>query len=193
MKSKSTYKKQFISIPYEVMMDVNLSQTQKMIYGFVNGFKISGNICYASNAYIKSIIGVSERSVSKAVSVLISGGYIEALNPKGRSRSLMINTRYNLEPKFVDKDINLEPECINLEPDDHNLEPDDHNLEPEFQLTRNLGSNNNIVNNIINNIENNIEPAEEVSKETKIDGIIYIEVEGELFNKETGVPFVAPF
>lgn len=80
---------QFINLPYHIMKDKRLSQTQKMIYGFVNGFD-EPLICYASNTYIAEVIGVSARAVSKAISYLIKNSYLKAFQPNGRSRSLVV-------------------------------------------------------------------------------------------------------
>ena len=79
---------QYISIPFKVMKDTRLTQTQKLIYGFVAGFKVSKKICYASNSYIADVVCLKERAVSKAINVLIKDGWLGVNNPKGRSRSL---------------------------------------------------------------------------------------------------------
>ena len=93
---------QFINIPYSIMRDSTLSQTQKIVYGFINGFN-APLICYASNSYIANIVGLkSDKAISQAVSGLIEKGYIKAINPKGRSRSLVVLKRS--ANKVVEKD-----------------------------------------------------------------------------------------
>lgn len=81
-------KNNYISIPYKVMSDKRLTQTQKLIYGFVAGFHVSGNICYASNAYIGEVIGLKVTAVSRAISKLVSEDWLEVKNGAGAKRSL---------------------------------------------------------------------------------------------------------
>ena len=70
------------------MSDKRLSQTQKIIYGFIAGFHISGKTCYASNKHIAEIIGLKETAVSRAISKLVSEDWVTIKNGSGSSRSL---------------------------------------------------------------------------------------------------------
>lgn len=128
MKKKQA-KEQYINIPYSIMMRSDLSQSQKIIYGFVNGFQ-DNNVCYASNTYIGEVLNLSPDGVSRCVSTLIRSGLIKALAPKGRSRSLFTT---------------VPPSITSGTPVD------------KVGLTPTLRSGNNIVNNIKNNIVNNID------------------------------------
>ena len=65
------------------MMDKRLTQTQKVIYGFIAGFHVSNQVCYAS----------------RAIQGLISEGWIEAMNAKGSKRSLFCKHPDKIEPK----------------------------------------------------------------------------------------------
>lgn len=74
------------------MMDENLSQTQKMLIGFIKGFEISNHICYASNRYIASILSLSSRQVSRKINDLVKNGYIQSHNNGGSKRYLTTNS-----------------------------------------------------------------------------------------------------
>lgn len=64
----------YINIPYPILKRKNLSDKAKMLYGFIGGFW-SGD-CKAGNKYIGTVIGASERSVSRAITELKTKGLI---------------------------------------------------------------------------------------------------------------------
>ncbi len=134
MKKQNKTKEQYINIPYSIMMREDLSQTEKIIYGFINGFK-GNNVCYASNAYISNVLVLSERQVSRSISKLITLTLVSSMNGKGRSRSLFTN---------------------NIDTSDTNPDTGDINTDTSVQQTLTPVSSNNIVDNINNNINNSI-------------------------------------
>lgn len=53
-------------VPREVLLNVNLSSTDKLIYAIIQGLD-NANGCYASNAYIGSVVGVGAESVRQSI------------------------------------------------------------------------------------------------------------------------------
>ncbi len=141
---------QFINIPYSIMRDEKLSQTQKMIYGMVRGYMDSGSIFYASNKYISEIVMVKERSVSHAIAYLVEHKYLAVYNPKGRGRSLVIYSSNHAE-----KCDNLAEKCEDVAVEYTNLAVEYTNLAEKCYPTTQKNATNNIVDNINNTIVDN--------------------------------------
>ena len=169
-------KNNYISIPYKVMLNKRLTQTQKIVFGFIEGFKNSKNICYASNAYIAKVIGLKETAVSRAISKLVSEDMVDILNPKGRSRSLYCKT--------------------------DNPVSQDHKPVLEDGLSLSPKTDNNLVNNLNNkpiyNLDNTTTNNNSNTKDKEnsfiyIDRKRYKDIKGQLVDTETGEIFVAPF
>ena len=121
------------------MMDTRLTQTEKIIYGFIAGFHVNRKPCYASNAYIAQIVTVSERQVSRSIAGLEDKGWIEISNPKGRSRCLAC--------KYVSPDT----EVTNL---DTNVQEPRHQRPAPQTSTSSNNIDNNLEENKLDNIEN---------------------------------------
>ena len=58
----------YIHIPYKVLMRRDLSQNAKLLYGLVGGF-FDGEFT-AGNIYISNVLGISKRSVQRALGEL---------------------------------------------------------------------------------------------------------------------------
>ena len=172
-------KEQYINIPYSIMMSKNLSQTEKMIYGFICGFDFTDNICYVSNRYIGEVIGVSERTASRAITKLVTTSLVSRFEEGGRKRWLTTTKKTpSTSPVSTNHDTNVYP-------------------------TTTLVSNNNIVDNINNNIVNTIKEEKEetkgedsltenISNIKYIDNIKYTNIDGKLID-DNGNIFITPF
>jgi len=75
-------------VPREVLLNVNLSSTDKLIYAIIQGLD-NANGCYASNAYIGSIVGVGSESVRQSICKLEENKYITRGTVEGSSDRLI--------------------------------------------------------------------------------------------------------
>lgn len=124
---------QYINIPYSIMSDKRLNQTEKMVYGLIKGFDDANKICYASNRHIAEVIGVSERQVSRSITKLTTTTLVSRFEEGGRKRWLTTTSKT--------------PTTTSMS----------NYHDTDVQLTTTPMSNNNIVDNIKNNIIYNIE------------------------------------
>ena len=147
-KSTKDKKENYISIPYTISSRSDLTQTQKMIYGMVLGYKNSGKIFYASNKFIADTLSLKEQAVSRAISCLVSKDMIKAFNPNGHSRSIVA-------------------EDYPLVVEDNNLVVEDYEPSRGRLGTWSSKTNNNLVDNIVNNLDNNLVNKTEISNEKK--------------------------
>jgi len=69
-----------ISIPAIVMMDTELSATEKILMGEIhylsNTGKEEGVYCFATNGYLGKIVGMHKNSVSRSIKKLQKKGFI---------------------------------------------------------------------------------------------------------------------
>lgn len=72
-----------IWIPSAVFNNKNLSTSAKLLYGVVAGLD-GDDGCYASNAYLQRLLGVSERGVQALLSELDAIGIIQRAEVEGR-------------------------------------------------------------------------------------------------------------
>ena len=68
----------FVVITGQVHFDKNLSDKDVRIYGYISALANSKGYCYATNKYLAETFDVSEKTIQRAVSSLVSKGY---LNP----------------------------------------------------------------------------------------------------------------
>ena len=63
-------------IPSHIMCDPNLTITQKVLWGRIQGLSTKAGYCYASNEWIGNQIGLKKGTVSNLISQLVNDGYI---------------------------------------------------------------------------------------------------------------------
>ena len=63
-------------IPSHIMCDQNLSITQKVLWGRIQGLSTKFGYCYASNKWIGNQIGIAKGTVSNLISQLVDDGYL---------------------------------------------------------------------------------------------------------------------
>lgn len=94
--------KRFIAIPYKILGDSRLSQTEKMLYGFINGF--AKGKCHAANGFISQTLSVSVSTVEKAIAKLDRLKLIHRSNRYnggrcvGKVMSIFVDTRGTVSP-----------------------------------------------------------------------------------------------
>ncbi len=82
-------------IPSKVLYDKKLSSTAKLLYAIISGLCNLKGFCWASNAYLSSLMGVNEVNISRNIAQLVHSGYIIAkLNPHDHQRTLKINEQF---------------------------------------------------------------------------------------------------
>jgi len=72
----------FIIIPPHICADKNLSPSEKLVFGQVNGLTSKHGYCFATNGYIGDQIGLSDSVVSKHISKLEKKGYLRLVIAK---------------------------------------------------------------------------------------------------------------
>lgn len=80
----------WVLIPPWVMADEELSESQKILCGVVNGLTRERGYCFASNEYLGNYLGKSERTISRALKELQRAGYITIDNPGNRNRRIAV-------------------------------------------------------------------------------------------------------
>ena len=83
-------KTRYLTLPIEVFNDTRLDATEKILLMRIDSFcKVGdGDGCYASNDYLASFCGCSDRKISQSISHLKEVGYIEQKSFDGRRRAL---------------------------------------------------------------------------------------------------------
>lgn len=77
MKDKEKLSPDFFQIPYRLVMDKNLTPTDRIIYGAIYFFaNMSGKRCFASNSVLAALVGSSAMTVSHSLNRLEEHGYI---------------------------------------------------------------------------------------------------------------------
>lgn len=118
-----------IWIPKAISSRIDISQTAKLVYGYINGFTANGVAFYASNKQIGEWVGVEADTVSTAICLLVKMGLINVNISKERWGSARSVT--SVIPHTAES------------PMPHGEIPDIHTAE---------SPNNNIVDNIDNTI-----------------------------------------
>lgn len=72
----------FIIVPPHIVGDDNLTVTEKMLFGLINGLTSKYGYCFATNGYLGSQIGLSDGRVSKHISKLEKKGYLRLVITK---------------------------------------------------------------------------------------------------------------
>ena len=85
-----------IWIPIEIWNDKRLTALDRVILAEIDSLDGEEH-CFASNQYLAEFCGCSETHASKAISKLISLGYLSVVSFNGRSRCIKCNFRYQLE------------------------------------------------------------------------------------------------
>ena len=63
-------------MPYEVVMDKELSDKGKMVYSIILALS-KNNDCIISNSYISELLNITKTQVSRIINTLKKDGYIE--------------------------------------------------------------------------------------------------------------------
>lgn len=78
----------YIAIPQNVLYNVSISPTAKLLYGVIDSFQLQTGICYATNKRLaEEVAGCSERTISRCISELQEAGLIlidTSKPPKGK-------------------------------------------------------------------------------------------------------------
>ncbi len=83
----------FLSVPAEAVLNPALTQTEVLLFSFINNMSKTGLGCWASNGYFADVLRVTKRTVSNSISNLQKEGYISIINDNG-TRRIFIDTRY---------------------------------------------------------------------------------------------------
>jgi len=74
---KKELKPDFLQIPYQLVIDKNLSPSDKVVYGAIYFFsKMRGEACFASNKTIGELIKITSKTVSRSLNNLEEHEYI---------------------------------------------------------------------------------------------------------------------
>lgn len=92
MAEAEQHKRQFLGlfVPVELLDDPRLSALEKLLLVEIDALRgDDGQGCFASNAYLGKVVGMSAGSVANAVTKMRRLGYIETLSFDGRHRRLV--------------------------------------------------------------------------------------------------------
>jgi hypothetical protein len=85
-----------IYIPREILEDVDIPSTSKILYGFLQSLDGSRG-CFASNSYLGGLLGASQETVRASVYLLEKKGYIARFLNDDGSRTIRTMTTLALE------------------------------------------------------------------------------------------------
>ena len=74
------WKKQFSTfsvIPTEIIINKEISSTEKLLYAVISSLTNEKGYCWASNQYLGDLIGISERHASRSINKLLQEQLIE--------------------------------------------------------------------------------------------------------------------
>lgn len=67
----------FIVIEADVLLDSNLSNTDKVVYGLINSLSNRDDNCRASNHYLCKVLHISDRQLRRCLANLLKYNYID--------------------------------------------------------------------------------------------------------------------
>jgi hypothetical protein len=86
-----------IGIPVEIACNYDLTQTEKILFGYIQNLSKKSGGCWASNRYLGKIVGVGEQSITNSLRSLQNYMYINIeleKSTRGISRKIFINPNY---------------------------------------------------------------------------------------------------
>lgn len=92
-------------IPSKVRYDSQLSPHAKLLYGEITALCNQSGICWASNSYFSELYGVSTRTISRWISSLVYGGYIE-IRLQYKQGTKEVESRHIQLAEGIDKNVN---------------------------------------------------------------------------------------
>lgn len=131
----------YITIPMAVVTDEALTPNAKLTFGIIANLSNQRGYCFASNAYIGSVMNVHEITISRYVSELIETGWIipfDEITKNGLQRRLALSEiakggltktlrggkQKRLDPLSNSVKHNKQSETPNIKNKDERLEPD---------------------------------------------------------------------
>jgi hypothetical protein len=88
-------------IPAIVLSDKTLTQTSKLLYGIIHGFSFNGLTCFAVNERLGEALGVSARTISDAISLLLAKDLIFVKTNSRTSQREISVTSLTLSPAKI--------------------------------------------------------------------------------------------
>lgn len=107
-----------LTIPIELIMNPNIPESCKTLFGIFNLYKNKTNGCWASNSFLFSILRHNERTITRNIKILSDWGYIKITNKnKSNKRRIFICNFKSIYGKFCNKiyDTRRNPEKIDNE------------------------------------------------------------------------------
>ncbi len=86
-----------IEIPSEVLFHPNLTNTEKILFGFLRNLAQGKDGCWASNHYLSNLLGVGEQTISNAIANLRKHQFIEVCMEQTELRT---NRKIFINPEF---------------------------------------------------------------------------------------------
>lgn len=68
----------FVVITGQVHFDKAVSDKEVRVYGYISALSNSKGYCYATNKYLSTTFGVSEKTIQRAVNALVKKGYLKS-------------------------------------------------------------------------------------------------------------------
>lgn len=113
-------------VPEKIIRDDRLLPQEKIVGAYVHSMCLTTDGCYASNAHIAALFGVSTRWASKIVGKLIELGYCYLLGFTGKKR--ILRTRVELQLKAAWNHSSMQGGTT-VPPDNKDYSKEDNSLE----------------------------------------------------------------
>ena len=164
-------------IPKKIWLSDDLTILEKAIFAEIDSLD-GENHCYASNEYLSEFCQVSVPTISRAISKLISYGYIELVEFDGRQRVLKVSNEFNSgdSSNLSDSNINLIRETYQIDKTDlskseflllkeKNKENNREGSEPEAR--RSISKNHSKIYKETESLEDRLSSGEEIDKQKR--------------------------
>jgi hypothetical protein len=95
-----------IWIPGEVAFNNRLSATDKLVFWLISSLDQSDQHCFASNAYLSTILNLSTSTISNSIATLSLNGYLISTHYEGGGREIQVDLEYVQRYQYLITDFN---------------------------------------------------------------------------------------
>lgn len=92
-----------IGIPAEVLFHPELSQTEKLLFGFIRNLSQSSRGCWASNRWLGLLVDAKNSTISSAVSKLHAEGFILVEHTPKKGSTQETERRIWIDPTYMER------------------------------------------------------------------------------------------
>lgn len=101
---KKSGRPQYLCIPTSLILNTNIPEGAKILFGIFKLYENNKNGCFATNSFLSTLIGLSERTISRNLSILEEWGYVKIENKSNTTkRKVFIDNYEDIYKEIADK------------------------------------------------------------------------------------------